>query len=115
MKGIWVSDSVVKVRVPKYTKPDVLRVELTVNGQDWTNDGKSYGYFDPFVLRAEPTLISVDGTTKVRVKGFGYVNTKTSKVLFSSQVNYSLVCQGKACIKDAVYIDKNTLETSTFP
>jgi hypothetical protein len=90
-------------------------VEVTVNNKDWSNDGKTYGYFDPFVLRAEPSLISVDGTTKVRIKGFGFVNSTTSKSLISSSYSNTLTCQGHNCIKDAVYIDKNTLETTTFP
>ena len=46
-----------------------------MNGKDYTNDGKTYGYFDPYVLNAEPRLISVEGTTKVRIKGFGFVNS----------------------------------------
>ena len=71
--GVWLNDTFIKVKIPKYTKPDVLRVELTLNGKDYTNDGKTYGYFDPYVLNAEPRLISVDGTTKVTIKGFGFV------------------------------------------
>jgi hypothetical protein len=73
VKGEWQNNSFVKCEIPKYTKPDVLRVELTLNGQDYTNDGKTYGYFDPYVLNAEPRLISVDGTTLVKIKGFGFV------------------------------------------
>jgi len=48
--GVWVSDTLIKCKIPKYTKPDVLRVELTLNGEDFTNDKKTYGYFDPYVL-----------------------------------------------------------------
>jgi hypothetical protein len=89
---------------------------VTVNGKDWTSDGKTYGYFDPFVLRAEPALISVDGTTIVQIKGFGFVNSTTSKSLIgSSDPQNTLLCQGNPCIRDAQYIDKNTLQTSTFP
>ena len=75
MKGEWVNATYVRCLIPKYSKPDELVVELTLNGQDYTNDGKKYGYFDPYVLNAEPRLISVEGTTKVKVKGFGFVNS----------------------------------------
>jgi hypothetical protein len=52
----------------------------------------------------------------VRIKGFGFVNSTSSKSLFaSSNPSTVLHCQGKTCIRDATYIDKNTLETSTFP
>jgi len=49
-----------------------------MNGLDYTGDGKTYGYFDPYVLNAEPRLISVEGTTKVRIKGFGFVDSGTT-------------------------------------
>jgi hypothetical protein len=61
-----------------------LKVEFTVNGKDWTNDGRTFGFFDPYILRAEPALVSIDGTTKIRLKGFGFVNTTTSKSLIRS-------------------------------
>jgi len=92
-KGVWVSNSHIKVKIPKYSKPEVLRVEVTVNGKDWSNDGKTYGYFDPYVLRAEPALISVDGTTKIQIIGFGFVNSSTSKsIVKSSSPAFTLVC-----------------------
>lgn len=74
-KAQWLNETFVRCRIPKYTKPDVLRVELTLNGQDYTNDYKTYGFFDPYVLNAEPRLISIEGTTVVRIKGFGFVNS----------------------------------------
>lgn len=40
VKGTWLNETFVKCRIPKYTKPDVLRVELTLNGKDYTGDGK---------------------------------------------------------------------------
>jgi len=115
LKGQWISESHISVIIPKYLKPDVLRVEITINGKDWTNDGKTYGYFDPFVLRAEPALISVDGTTIVLIKGFGFVNTTSSNSLISSTSKLTLLCQSKPCVREANYIDKNTLTTTTFP
>lgn len=115
IKGQYINDQRIKVPVPKYSKPDVLKVEITVNGKDWTNDGKTYGYFDPYVLRAEPSLISVDGTTKVKIIGFGFVNSQSSKALFSSSSTNALLCQGQQCVKEANFLDKNTLETPTFP
>jgi len=75
LKAQWLNESFVRCKIPKYTKPDVLRVELTLNGQDYTNDGKTYGFFDPYVLDVEPRLISIDGNTVVKVKGFGFVNS----------------------------------------
>ena len=115
-KAIWVSNSHIRVKVPKYSKPEVLRVEVTVNGMDWSNDGKTYGYFDPYVLRAEPALVSVDGTTKIQIIGFGFVNSSTSKSMVrASSPAFTLVCQGKPCIRDATFINQNVIETYINP
>lgn len=115
VKGEWISEKLIKCKIPKYTKPDVLRVELTLNGEDYTNDQKTYGYFDPYVLDAIPRLISVDGTTIVLVKGFGFVNSGNTLAKFDSEKDH-LVTDGKQdCIKTATFIDKNTLETTTLP
>jgi hypothetical protein len=69
------SDERVRALIPRFTRPDVLHVEVTFNGQDYTNDNQTYGFFDPYVLRVEPRLISTKGTTKVRLIGFGFVNS----------------------------------------
>jgi hypothetical protein len=87
-----------------------------MNGKDWSNDGKTYGYFDPYVIRAEPTLVSVDGTTKIQIIGFGFVNSTTSKSLVrSTSSTMNLVCQGKPCIRDAIFINQNVIETQISP
>jgi hypothetical protein len=50
MPGTLVNSNTIKCKIPKYTKPDVLRVELTLNGDDYTNDNRTYGYYDPYVI-----------------------------------------------------------------
>jgi hypothetical protein len=50
VKGNKTGDNEVSCIVPKYTKPDVLPVEVTFNGADYTNDNQTYGFFDPFIL-----------------------------------------------------------------
>jgi len=114
VKGTWMNETFVRCKIPKYTKPDVLRVELTLNDEDYTNDGKTYGYFDPYVLNAEPRLISVEGTTIVRIIGFGFVDSGESKSKIDGP-NQELICNGQPCVKEAKFIDKQTLETHTFP
>lgn len=115
LKAKWINETNVRVKIPKYTKPDVLRVELTLNDQDYTNDRKTYGYFDPYVLNAEPRLIHVNGTTKVRIKGFGFVQSNETKSQISNRTCPIYCRDAKDCIKDAAFIDKETLETDTFP
>jgi hypothetical protein len=113
VRGEWMNATFVRCLIPKYTKPDELFVELTLNEQDYTNDAKKYGYFDPYVLSCEPRLISVEGTTKVIIKGFGFVNSSQTKALFNTTLA-TVNCNSKDCIKQADYIDSHQLITSTF-
>jgi hypothetical protein len=78
------STSRIKVKVPKYTKPDVLRVELTLNGADYTHDNKTYGFYDPYVIDVQPRLISVDGSTQVTIRGIGFVDSGEIKGKFTN-------------------------------
>jgi hypothetical protein len=86
--------------VPKYTKPDVLPVEITFNGQDYTNDNKTYGFFDPYILDVYPRLISPKGTTKVRLYGFGFVNSTGTdlKTKIDSVSRGNLTCSNSECV-----------------
>lgn len=58
-----ISSTKVIVTLPLFAKPDVLVVELTLNGVDFTNNKKTYGFFDPFLIDVRPKLISNAGTT----------------------------------------------------
>ncbi len=51
-KGILANSGLVRCKVPGYTKPDVLKVEVTINGVSYTSDNHTFGFFDPFVLEA---------------------------------------------------------------
>jgi hypothetical protein len=65
VKATLVSGTKVHCYVPQYTKPDVIFVEVTTNGESYTNDNKTFGFFDPFVVDAQPRLLAVDGSTHV--------------------------------------------------
>lgn len=121
VKGEKIDSTTVRCVIPKYTKPDVLQVELTFNDQDYTNDNKTYGFFDPFVLDVQPRLIHVRGSTRVRLYGFGFVNSTTEsgegglKTLFGTADQGPLTCNSKKCIKyDALFVDSKTIESPTF-
>lgn len=76
MPGVRISTANIQCKVPLYTKPDVLNVEVTINDESYSNDNLTYGYFDPFVLDAKPKLIHVDGSTKLSIIGLGFVDSK---------------------------------------
>lgn len=104
----------VRCKVPEYTKPDVVGIEITINGESFTSDNKTFGFFDPFVINAEPRLISIDGSTMVRIKGIGFVDSGESKSVFTNKTN-PIHCGSGDCVKQATFIDKETLLSPTFP
>ena len=115
VKAELVSDTNMRCKVPEYTKPDVLKLEVTVNGESYTSDGNTYGFFDPFVLDAQPRLIATDGSTKVEIKGIGFVDSNEAKAQYTNRT-YPIYCAGASanCVKPATFKDKNTLVTSTY-
>jgi hypothetical protein len=104
VKGELGDAGLVRCKVPEYTKPDVLKLEITINGESYTSDNRTYGFFDPFVLDAVPRLISTDGTTKVAVKGLGFVDSGEAKAILSNRT-HTLVCGAGStqCIKTAIF------------
>lgn len=36
--------------IPPYTSPEVLTVDISFNGQEYTNDNFEFGYLDPYIL-----------------------------------------------------------------
>jgi hypothetical protein len=59
----------------------VLPVEVSFNGLDYTHDNKTYGFFDPFIIDVKPRLLSIKGTTKLNITGFGFVNSTGADAL----------------------------------
>jgi len=51
--------------IPKYPAPETLDVDVSFNGQDFTNDKVKFGFSDPYILDINPRLISTHGTTKL--------------------------------------------------
>lgn len=85
-----------------------------MNGEDYSNDGKTFGFYDPFVLSVEPKLISKSGQTKVTVKGFGFVDTsKQLKTKFESDGS-EITCVND-CVLPASYDTKHQIVSSTPP
>ena len=116
--GTVLSSTSIQVHVPKYTKPDILPVEVSMNGKDYTNDHVTYGFFDAFVLSVNPRLVVKRGYTKLTVRGFGFVNSEASqlKSKFRSKEEGDLLCnQVTPCIVPAEFIDKNTMTTESLP
>ena len=87
-----------------------MPVEITLNGQDFTDDGFQYGFYDPFVYNVNPKMISKKGNSYIRIIGHGFINTTGSylKVKFGLK-NKPLKCGKSDWIFPGKYIDKNTV------
>ena len=65
------------------------------------------------MIDAQPRLLNVDGSTKVTIKGIGFVDSGETKAMFANPNNPLQSTDG--VIKNAEFIDKNYLKTTTLP
>lgn len=119
VRGQRQSATLIQCPLPNYPQPDVLDVEVAMNGRDFSNNGIQFGFYDPFVLRVTPSLISKTGSTRVEIKGFGFVDSSKVgglKVLFDNDLNgYFCTSSMNKCVVDGTYIDKNKISAPTLP
>ena len=116
--GTVLSSTQIEVYIPKYTKPDILEVEMSMNGRDFTNDKVTYGFYDAFVIDVTPRLISKKGGTNMHVKGFGFVDSGAAEIAskFGSKESGDLVCSAQSpCTNSAKFVDKHTISTVSLP
>ena len=94
-----------------------MYVDVTMNGNDYTNDHVTYGYFDAFVIDVNPKLIPIQGGTNLTMTGFGFVDSEEGiKSKFGSKDKGEFGCgTGTPCIKAATFIDKNTVRAVSEP
>lgn len=64
--------------IPAYTSPEVLTLDVSFNGQEYTNDRVEFGFLDPYILNVKPRLVSSHGTTKLTLKGYGMIQMKNA-------------------------------------
>jgi hypothetical protein len=94
-----------------------MNVDVSMNGDDFTNDHVPYGFYDAYVIDVKPKLIPDQGGTKLTVKGFGFVNTEEGvKAKLGSKDHGDVSCEtGTPCVVPATFIDKNNIETYSQP
>ena len=119
VKGQRIASDLIKCPLPNYPQPNVLDVEVTLNGKDYSNNGKQFGFYDPFVLQVSPKLISKTGSTRVEIKGFGFVNSQNVgglKVLYDNDLDqYFWTNNLSKWAVDATFVDKNKITAPTLP
>ena len=117
MEGKFVEKNKVICDAPNVNIPEEFNVEASINGgDDYTNNNFNYTYYDPFVLRVEPQMLSEKGNTEVKITGYGFANTgKNMKVLFGDSEKDTLKCGAGKCITSAEYVDSTLLNTVSKP
>eukprot|EP01022_Parablepharisma_sp_SALTPOND_P004399 TRINITY_DN120219_c4_g1_i1.p1 TRINITY_DN120219_c4_g1~~TRINITY_DN120219_c4_g1_i1.p1 ORF type:complete len:1747 (-),score=99.47 TRINITY_DN120219_c4_g1_i1:2673-7913(-) len=114
--AIRVSQTEIHCNVPKYNRPDVVPVEVSLDGEYYTNDNREFGFYEAYVWNVKPKMVSRVGNTTIRIHGYGFVNTTGTylKVRYGYP-HKKLRCKGGPCIMMGRYIDKNTIEAETYP
>lgn len=64
------------------------------------------------MIDAQPRLIATDGSTRVTVKGLGFVNSGETKVQYENEAS-PFNCENGGCIRTAEFIDKNHIVADT--
>jgi len=115
VSGTYISSTEIHCIVPKSNRPDVVRVEISLDGEYFTSDKREFGYYEAYTWKVNPKMVSRKGNTTIQIHGYGFVNTTGTylKVRYG-YLHKKLVCKGRPCIVPAKYVDKNTIEAQTF-
>ena len=119
-KGEYLAPDTISCDVPSVSNPDSYNLEASFNnGDDFTNNGLNYTFYDPYVIRVEPQMVSSKGNTTVSIYGYGFADSgKNLKVLFGSENNEEgnkLTCDYKSCVTQGEYVDSHVVKVKTFP
>lgn len=95
--GKYVDIKHVLCPIISYSRPEVVTIEVSTNGLDYTNNGVRYTFFDAFVLSATPKFVSEKGGTVVSVIGFGFADTGSELTCRIGDLNNPLLCKRNTC------------------
>ncbi len=116
--GTLINSNQIRVTVPQYVKPDVMPVEISFNGEDFTNSNLTYNFFDPFLLSIVPPIVPISKSVTLTLKGFGFVQIDNQNILvkFTTANNGELSCNGQSpCVVPGTFVDQNNITVSSIP
>ena len=73
--GHRVDENHIECELPRLSRPEVVTVEVSLNGYDYTVNQFNYTYYDAYVLDIQPKYGKIEGGTPIKVMGFGFANT----------------------------------------
>lgn len=113
LKGYLVSDTKVLCPIISYSRPEVIVVEVSMNGIDFTNNKMKYTYFDAFVLSVDPRYVTEKGGSVVKVLGYGFADTGSSLKCKFGSLEQPLLCKNLDCIVQGKYISDLEIQCVT--
>ena len=114
-KGKYIGPNKVNCSVPRISTPDVFTLEVSFNaGEEFTNNKKNFTFYDPFILKINPQMVSSSGNTTIYIAGYGFADTGDNlKVKFGSP-GRPLKCDMGSCIVKAQYVNENLIIAKSF-
>jgi len=115
-KGIYAGPNKVDCSIPRVSVPDSYVVELSFNrGDDWTNNGFTYSFYDPYVIKVVPQMVTSKGGTNITITGYGFANSgENLKVKFGTS-DRPLECNIQNCVKPGKYISSSRVDVTSYP
>jgi len=95
-----------------------MPVEISFNGEDFTNSNLTYNFFDPFLLSVVPPIVPIQKYVALTLRGFGFVqiDNQNIQVKFTTADNGELSCNGQTpCIVPGTFVDQNTVNVNSVP
>lgn len=114
-KAHLVDSEHMKCRLPQLSRPEMVQVEISLNGIDYTHDHRNYTYYDAFVLDLVPHFGSRAGNTKISVMGFGFADTGDELLCRFGNEDDPLLCNNHPCEVQAIYISDTEIQCPTYP
>lgn len=109
-----VNSTTILCTLPQLSRPETVTVEVSLNGVDFTQDRKTYSYFDAFVLDIDPHYGRKEGGTSISVKGFGFADTGDELLCKFGSSSQPLLCNGHRCEVKAKYISDTEILCPSF-
>lgn len=113
-KAEFKEENLLACSIPRVSHPSSYKLEVSFNGgDDFTNNGFTYTFYDPYVTKVEPKIIASEGNTTIDIYGTGFADSGDNlKVRFGK--NQELRCDMKDCVRKAKFIDDNHIQVETF-
>lgn len=113
--GVYERPNFISCLTPNVNMPESYNVEVSFIDDDFTNNNFNYTYYDPYVIRVVPQMVSTKGNTLIDIHGFGFANSgEFLKAQFGSADN-RLRCDIGNCIVQAEFVSDTLIRAKTFP